>query len=105
MSILRMIYLALAILGTILPWIPFLPWIEGNGLDLVKMIAAAKSNGVTTGLYYDLLISALALNVWIVAETYVRKDYWVLLCVPAIYLIGVSCALPLFLFLRTRPVV
>ncbi|MFT5000699.1 MAG: hypothetical protein ACI875_001704, partial [Planctomycetota bacterium] len=48
--------------------------------------------------------SALTLNVWILAETYVRKDYWVLLCIPATYLIGVSCALPLFLFLRTRPV-
>ena len=47
---------------------------------------------------------ALHLDLWIVAETYIRKDYWVLICVPAIYLIGVSCALPLFLFLRTRPV-
>ena len=69
-----------------------------------RIISAPRSNGATLGLYYDLVISALALNLWIVAETYIRKDYWVLICVPAIYLIGVSCALPLFLFLRTRPV-
>ncbi len=104
MSILRMIYLGLAILGTIVPMMAYFPWMQENGVDLSSLIAAWKANGATTGLYYDLLISAIALNVWIVAETYVRKDYWVLICLPAIYLIGVSCALPLFLFLRTRPV-
>jgi len=103
-SILRMIYLALATIGTIVPMLAYIPWMQENGVDIGNLIAAWKSNGATTGLYYDLLISAFALNIWIVAETYVRKDYWVLLCIPAIYLIGVSCALPLYLFLRTRPV-
>ena len=99
-----MIYLALACLGTIVPMLAYFPWMQENSAGVGELIAAWKANGATTGLYYDLLISALALNVWIIAETYIRKDYWVLLCVPAIYLIGVSCALPLFLFLRTRPV-
>ena len=82
----------------------FVSWMQENNAGIAELIAAWKLNGATTGLYYDLLIAALALNVWILAETYVRKDYWVLLCIPAIYLIGVSCALPLFLFLRARPV-
>lgn len=104
MSVLRMIYLALAVIGTVVPMMTYLPWMAENGASVFNLLAAWKANGATTGLYYDLLISAIALNVWIAAETYVRKDYWVMLCIPAIYLIGVSCALPLFLFLRTRPI-
>ncbi|MFT4716164.1 MAG: hypothetical protein ACI861_000731 [Paracoccaceae bacterium] len=104
MSNLRKIYLALAIIGSIIPMLPFVPWISENGIEIASLISALKANGATEGLAYDLLTSALTLNVWILAETYVRKDYWVLLCIPATYLIGVSCALPLFLFLRTRPV-
>lgn len=104
MSLLRMIYLALAVLGAAIPMSYFWPFLQENGFDLGSLIAAWKVNAATTGLYYDLLISALALNIWIIAETYVRRDYWVLLCLPATYLIGVSFGLPLFLFLRSRPV-
>jgi uncharacterized protein DUF2834 len=104
MSVLRMIYLGFAVLGTLLPMMAYLPWMQETGAGPLALIAAWKANGATTGLYYDLLISAFALNTWIVAETYIRKDYWVLICIPVIYLIGVSAALPLFLFLRTRPV-
>ena len=99
-----MIYMALAIIGTIVPMMHFMPWIQENGIDVQALVLALKINSATTGLYYNLLISAVAFNIWILAETYVRKDYWVLICLPATYLIGVSCGLPLFLFLRTRPV-
>jgi hypothetical protein len=104
MSGLRIIYLVLAVVGAIVPMAHFLPWMSENGADLSALVAAWKVTGATTGLYYDLLISAIALSVWIIGETYVRKDWWVLVCLPATWGIGVSCGLPLFLFLRTRPV-
>jgi hypothetical protein len=34
----------------------------------------------------------------------VRRNWVALICIPATYMIGVSCALPLYLFLRSRPV-
>jgi len=104
MSMLRWIYLGLAIAGTIVPLVAVAPHVAANGAGPGPLIAAWKANPASTGLYYDLLISAIALNLWIVVETYVRRDYWVLLCVPATWLVGVSCGLPLFLFLRSRPV-
>jgi len=104
MSVLRLIYLAMAIIGTIVPMMYFVPWMQQNGTDLSALISAWKATPATTGLYYDMLIAAISLNIWIVVETYIRKDYWVLICLPATYLIGVSCGLPLFLFLRSRPV-
>ncbi len=104
MSFLRLIYLVLAIVGTVYPMTFYVPWVQENGLDLQSLTAAWQGNLAATGLYWDLLISAIALSIWIIAETYARKDYWVLICVPATFLIGVSCGLPLFLFLRTRPI-
>ncbi|MCP5074114.1 MAG: DUF2834 domain-containing protein [Rhodobacteraceae bacterium] len=105
MSKLRMIYLALAIAGTILPMWHFLAWFAENETGVSGMIAAWQTNTASTGLFWDIAITAMALIVWIVAEVYVRRDYWVaLICLPLIFLIGVSCAFPLYLFLRARPV-
>jgi len=101
---LRASYLGLALLGTIVPMLSYLPWLQAHGGGAFSLVDAWRQNPATTGLFYDVLLAALSLNLWIVAETYVRRDYWVLITLPVIYLIGVSAALPLFLFLRSRPV-
>lgn len=104
MSVLRMIYLGLALLGATLPMFYFLRWLSANGWDLGAMIVAWNVSDATTGLVYDLTVSAVALCVFIVAETLLRRDWWALLCIPATFCVGVSFALPLYLFLRARPV-
>ena len=104
MSPLRAIYLILAIVGAILPMRHFLAWFNENGYDLGGMIAAWNVNSATTGLVYDLTIAAISLTVFIVVETYVRREYWMLIAIPATFCIGVSCGLPLYLYLRSRPV-
>jgi hypothetical protein len=104
MSVLRWIYLGLAILGAILPMVHFVRWFGANGWSLPGLVAAWNVNDATTGLVYDLTIAAIALAVFIVAEVSVRRDWWVLLCIPVIFGVGVACALPLYLLVRTRPV-
>ncbi|MBR9862995.1 MAG: DUF2834 domain-containing protein [Rhodobacteraceae bacterium] len=105
MSGLRVIYLLLAVAGTILPMRYFLQWFGENGFDIMGMVDAWHANAASSGLVWDLTVSAAALVVWMCAEVYQRKDYWVLaLCLPATFCIGVSCGLPLYLFLRARPV-
>ena len=49
-------------------------------------------------------MAAVTLTIWIIAETWVRKNWIALLAIPATFCIGVSCGLPLYLFLRSRPV-
>lgn len=104
MSPLRLVYLALAIAGAILPMRHFLAWMNANTFDLAAMIDAWYVNEATTGLVWDLVIAAVALTLFILVETYVRRAYWMLICIPATWCIGVSCGLPLYLFLRSRPV-
>ncbi|PSL20202.1 DUF2834 domain-containing protein [Shimia abyssi] len=104
MSPLRLVFLGLAIWGAVHPMIYFGPWILENGLDLQRLVAEWKVSQATTGLYWDLVIAAIALSVWILAEVAVRRNWLALLAIPATFLIGVSCGLPLYLFLRAKPV-
>ena len=103
-SILRWVYLALAVWGTIHPMSWFLTWFNENGYDLGAMIDAWHVNAATSGLVWDLTIAAVALTVFAVSESLVRRNWWGLLAVPATFCIGVSCGLPLYLFLRGLPV-
>lgn len=104
MSPLRLLYLALAIWGSVHPVIYIAAWVRDNGLDAGALLAAWTANDAVSGLVWDLTIAGIALSVWIVAETYVRKNWEALLAIPATLLIGVSSGLPLYLFLRSRPI-
>ena len=103
MSGLRILYLLLAIWGAIHPMFYFGHWFQTEGFEPMIMIAAWNSNAASSGLVWDLFIAAIALTVWILTETRVRKNWSALVAIPATFLIGVSCGLPLYLFLRTRP--
>lgn len=104
MSALRLAYLGLALWGAIHPMSYFLAWFRENGFDLPGMIDAWHANAASSGLVWDLTIAAVALTLWVLAETLTRRNWIALWAIPATFCIGVSCGLPLFLFLRTRPV-
>ena len=104
MSPLRVLYLILAVVGAVLPMRHFIAWFQENGWSLSRMVDAWFVNRATEALVYDLTIAAITLTIWILAETFTRKNWIALLAIPATYCIGLSCGLPLYLFLRTRPV-
>ena len=82
----------------------FVSYMRETGTGLSGLIDAWYVNASTTGLVWDLTIAAIALTVWIVAEVATRRNWIGLIAIPATFGIGVSCGLPLYLFLRTRPV-
>lgn len=103
MAPIRIVYLVLAIFGTILPWWYFASWFNEFGWSLGGMVDAWNVNDSTTGMVYDLTVSYLALVIWIVYETVKNRRWLNLIAIPAGITIGVSCGLPLYLFLRSRP--
>ena len=104
MSPLRLTYLALAVWGAIHPMYYFVTFMRAEGTGLRGLFEAWYVNASTHGLVWDLTIAATALTVWIVAETWVRRNWLALVAIPATFCVGVSCGLPLYLFLRTRDV-
>ena len=102
MAPLRLVWLALAIWGAIHPMTWFLRHMRDTGTGLSGMIDAWYVNASTTGLTWDLTISAVVLTIWIVSEVASRRNWLALICIPATFGIGVSCGLPLYLLLRSR---
>ena len=99
---LRLLFLALAVWGAVHPMYWFVTYMRETGTGLSGLIDAWYVNASTTGLTWDLTIAAITLTAWIIAETVRRKAWLNLIAIPATFCIGVSCALPLYLFLRSR---
>lgn len=104
MTMLRTLHLALAIWGAVHPMLWFARHLRESGTGLSGLIEAWYVNAATTGLAWDLTIAAIALGVWVVGEVSVRRNWLALVAIPATFGIGISCGLPLYLFLRARPV-
>jgi len=103
MSPLRLVYLALAVWGAVHPMYWFVSHMNANPGGLGGLIDAWYVNDSTTGLTWDLTIAAITLTLWVIVETVRRRAWLNLLAIPATFGIGLSCGLPLYLFLRSRP--
>jgi hypothetical protein len=96
------LYLSLAIVGAIVPYSQFVPWLVEHGPNVSLMLSELFSTRMGAFFGLDVLVSAIALIVFIRREgTRLQlKTLW--LPIAATCLIGVSCGLPLFLYLRER---
>ncbi len=96
----RRYYLFLAVVGVVLPYSQFLPWLFQHGLDLRLLLTDLFATRPAAFFALDVLISALATIAFIRSESAragVRRRW---LPIVATCLVGVSCGLPLFLYLR-----
>jgi hypothetical protein len=95
----RSSYLALAVLGAVAPWVAIGPELLDTGIGM-SFLQAALVNGVTTGFTLDLLVSSVVFWVWIAVDaprSGVRAR-WPFVAINL--LIGLSCALPAYLWFR-----
>jgi hypothetical protein len=97
---LRYVYLALCVLGLVLPYWQFVPWFLEHGLDLSLFVHQLFANRIAGFFGIDVIISSLVLWVFVFAEgaRLGMRGLW--LPVIATLLVGVSLGLPLFLYMR-----
>src|SRR5438309_3372111 len=99
-SMLQYLYLLLCILGAVLPYSQFLPFLrEHGGMNVPLFIEQLFANHVSGFFGLDVIVSSVVL--WIFVATEGRrqrmKHLWVyILCN---LLVGVSLGLPLFLYM------
>jgi len=96
----KTIFLLLCFLGTLLPLTQFIPWILENGIDLSAFVNELFSTKIGAFFGIDVIVSAVALFVFIYFETSRLKIKNIWLPVVCTLFIGVSLGLPLFLYLR-----
>jgi hypothetical protein len=102
MSSYRGVYLTLAVLGAVLPYSQFIPWLMQHGPNVLLLFSEIFSTHAGAFFALDVLIAAVVLIGFIRFEGAKRNMHTLWLPIAATCLIGVSCGLPLFLYLRER---
>ena len=94
------VYLLLCVVGLVLPYWQFVPWVAVNGLQPRFFFEQLFVNRISGFFAMDVLVSSIVLLVFIYVEDSrdgVRGRWFPVL---ALLIVGVSLALPLFLYLR-----
>lgn len=94
------LYLALCILGAIVPYSQFIPWLSAHGFDLRLLIEQLFANRISAFFAVDVILSAIVLIVFVSTEGRRLGMSRRLLPLLATLLVGVSLGLPLFLYMR-----
>jgi hypothetical protein len=99
---LKTIYLILCVVGVVLPYWQFVPWVAAHGLDLRLFVQQLFSNRIGGFFGMDVIVSAVALMVFVRSESRRLRIPGRWLPLAAVLAVGVSLGLPLFLYLRER---
>ena len=96
------LYLALCVLGTLVPYSQLVPFVRQYGLDASAFVGQLFANRISAFFGLDVLVSSVV--VWLFVGIEGRRAGVPRLWAPLVALltVGVSLALPLFLYLRER---
>ena len=96
----RKIYLTLAIIGAVVPYAFFLGFFADHGLSLPQFVSGLFANGAAGGFTADLLISSFVFWLLMFAEQRRGAGPSPYFFLALNLLIGLSCALPAYLYVR-----
>ncbi len=96
----KIVYALLCVLGLVLPYYFFVPFVLSNGLNLPLFVSQLFANQISAFFAADVVVSSLVLWVFIYHETRRRRIPLWWLGIVANLAVGVSLGLPLFLWLR-----
>lgn len=95
------IYLFLAIIGAVIPYLFFIEFIQVEGLNISLFISSLFINGPAAGFTSDLLISSFVFWLYMFKQqgNHTPKPY---LFIVLNLTIGLSCALPAYLYAQLK---
>ena len=98
----KSVYLAAAIAGTLIPWAFFAGFLAEYGVDLPLFLTQLVATKPAAGFTADLLITCAIFWIWSYrdSKTHGIAGWW--MTIPAIWLVGLSLGLPLYLWLREQ---
>jgi hypothetical protein len=96
------LYLALALAGLVVPYLFFFKFLSANGFNVTLLVQQLFANNISKFFAVDLIISFIVFWIYLVSEAMrlEMKNWW--LYVLASLTVGLSFALPLFLYFRER---
>ena len=98
----KILYFLLFIIGSVIPYYFFLPFLLKHGLDIKLIISELTANNISIFFSIDVIISAIVLIIYIIYDQNKIKVQYFALAILATLTIGVSSGLPLYLLLKER---
>ncbi|MGD1922227.1 MAG: DUF2834 domain-containing protein [Pleurocapsa sp.] len=98
----QFVYLILCILGFALPYSQLIPFFAEHGLDLSLFWSQLFANKISTDFAFDLLVSSLVFCIFVYKEGTRLNLKYLWLYIVFNLVIGLSFALPLFLWTRSN---
>jgi len=98
----KRLYLAFCVVGTLLPYSQFIPFLRQHGLDFRLFFAQLFANRVSAFFGWDVIVSSAVLWALVAIEGRRARMGGGRLWVPIVanLTVGVSLGLPLFLYMR-----
>ena len=96
----KTVYLLLAIIGAVVPYYFFIAFLTQHGLDMPLMVSDLFANPISTFFAADLLMSCVIFVVYLRREAERLRMHGGWIFVVVLLVVGLSCALPLFLYAR-----
>ncbi|WP_223275650.1 DUF2834 domain-containing protein [Paenibacillus elgii] len=100
MKRLKYVYGILAVLGILLPYSQFIPWVSEHGPNLSLLIGEASQTRIGAFAWLDVAVSAVVLIAFIIYEGSRKGMKWLWVPIVGTVTVGVSLGLPLFLLQR-----
>ena len=98
----KSIYLALALIGLFAPYCFFFKFLNANGPNIALLLNQLFANNISTFFAVDLIVAIVVFWIYMISEAnkLQMKNWW--LYILASLTVGLSFAMPLFLYFRER---
>ena len=98
----KTVYLYLAIIGAILPYLFFFNFIQLEGVNIPLFVDSLFVNGAAGGFSADLLFTSFVFWIFMFTESKSSANPKPLLFIILNLTIGLSCALPAYLYVKAK---
>ena len=92
----KRVYLGLAVVGLVLPYSQFIPFLLENGINIGLIIHEITAYRISAFAWLDVVVTAVVVIVAVLQDKV--KHWWIPVVVSL--LVGPSCGLPVYLYLR-----
>jgi Kef-type K+ transport system membrane component KefB len=99
----KRVYLGLAVIGFILPYTQFISFLMEYGFNFSLIVQEITYYRISMFAWFDIVLTAIVVIVMVLEEKRKLRNSWLPIIVTLI--IGPSCGLPLYMYIRKRSLV
>ena len=98
----QIVYIVLSVVGFVLPYSQFIPFVANSGLDFPLLESQLFANQISSAFALDIFVSSVIFWIFLLTEGKRLQMKFLWIYIVFNLTIGLSFALPLFLLMRSQ---